>query len=98
MFLPFALRYSMVFYAEGVGSQYRLPACRPALGERRLIQTNFGRLVHAIANELLSWQEDHAVKATELLFRCLPFLEDHVALHLHKLLPTLCKVKPPSRV
>eukprot|EP00884_Botryococcus_braunii_P018554 jgi/Botrbrau1/5382/Bobra.0346s0043.1 len=76
----------------------RLPPSRPALGERRLIQANFGRVVDAIANELLSWQADHSVKAAALLFHCLRYLEDHVTAHLHKLLPVLCKVLESNSV
>jgi hypothetical protein len=67
--------------------------CRPGLGVRRLVQSNFCRVVGAIAAELSSWQAEPRAKAAQLLLVNLVVLEDQVEGHLHLLLPALCKVR-----
>lgn len=84
--------------AEGTDLQWCCPRERPGLPERRLVQANFGSFVAALSGELVSWQSDHCLRAGLMLFRCLPYMEDNVAHHLHKLLPSLCQVlrgRPP---
>jgi hypothetical protein len=69
-----------------------LPSERPGLGERRIVQSNFGRLAPALAGDLLSWQSDNAVKAAQLLLKCMAYLEDCAGHHIHDLIPALCQV------
>ncbi|GLC35967.1 hypothetical protein PLESTB_000524400 [Pleodorina starrii] len=64
---------------------------RPRLGSRRLVQSNFGRIVGALSEEVTSWLLEARRRAAALLRTQLVLAEDWSEQHLHLLLPALCK-------
>jgi hypothetical protein len=66
---------------------------RPSLGSRLVVQANFGRTCPALCGELQGWMQGLKLRSAQLLRSSLVYLEDHVATHLHLLLPALAKVR-----
>lgn len=66
---------------------------RPRLGARLVIQENFPRVAHALANELVAWQEGPRLHAVQLLEHMLFAVEDHAAAELHRILPAMLQVR-----
>lgn len=67
--------------------------CRPRLGVRLLLQSQFARLVPALAAELGCWQGDVQLRAARLLAVCLVAEEDAAVDQLAALVPPLCRVR-----
>ncbi|KAG2455132.1 hypothetical protein HYH02_000951 [Chlamydomonas schloesseri] len=65
--------------------------CRPRLGTRRLAQSNFGRIVGALSEELTSWLHDSRVRSAALLRTQLVLVEEAAEQHLHLVLPAICR-------
>ncbi|EFJ44828.1 hypothetical protein VOLCADRAFT_106220 [Volvox carteri f. nagariensis] len=65
---------------------------RPRLGTRRLVQSNFGRVVGALSEELVSWLVEARRRAAALLRTELVLVEEWSEQHLHLVIPALTKV------
>ncbi len=65
---------------------------RPRLGTRRLVQSNLGRIVGALSEEVTSWLLEARRRAASLLRTQLVLSEEWSEQHLHLLMPALCKV------
>ncbi|PNH12703.1 HEAT repeat-containing protein 2, partial [Tetrabaena socialis] len=64
---------------------------RPRLGARRLVQSNFSRIVHPLSDEVTSWLLESRRRAAALLRTQLVLVEEWSEQHLHLVLPALCK-------
>ncbi|KXZ56414.1 hypothetical protein GPECTOR_1g369 [Gonium pectorale] len=64
---------------------------RPRIGTRRLVQSNFGRIVGALSEEITSWMLEARRRAAALLRTQLVLVEEWSEQHLHLLLPALAK-------
>ncbi|KAG2440366.1 hypothetical protein HXX76_004471 [Chlamydomonas incerta] len=64
---------------------------RPRLGARRLAQSNLGRIVGALAEELTSWLHDSRARSAALLRTQLVLVEEAAEQHLHLVLPAICR-------
>ncbi|KAG2499196.1 hypothetical protein HYH03_002777 [Edaphochlamys debaryana] len=64
---------------------------RPRLGTRRLVQSSFGRIVGALAEEACSWLLEARRRAAALLRTQLLVVEEWAEQHLHLLLPAMCR-------
>ncbi|GFR41385.1 hypothetical protein Agub_g2068, partial [Astrephomene gubernaculifera] len=65
--------------------------CRPRLGTRRLVQTNFSRIIGALSEEVTSWLLEARRRAAALLRTQLLLVEEWSEQHLHLIMPALCK-------
>ncbi|GIL99070.1 hypothetical protein Vretimale_4331 [Volvox reticuliferus] len=80
--------------ANGGRAVFVLPGplrSRPRLGTRRLVQSNFGRIVGALSEEATSWLIEARRRAAALLRTELVLVEEWSEQHLHLLMPALCK-------
>ena len=64
---------------------------RPRVGARRVVAANFGHISHALAMELVTWQEEHRARAAHLLATYLVYIEDWAQQYFHELVPALCR-------
>lgn len=65
---------------------------RPRLGTRRLVQSNFSRIVGALSEEVTSWMLEARRRAAALLRTQLVLVEEWSEQHLHLVMPALVKV------
>jgi hypothetical protein len=64
---------------------------RPRLGARMFVKASARRFLKPLLAELTDWRDATRVHAANLLRSCIVYLEEHITIHLHKLVGTLCR-------
>jgi hypothetical protein len=64
---------------------------RPRVGARMFVRAHARRFIKPLLEELSDWRSETRVHAALLLRTLIVYLEEHVTVHLHKLVGTLCR-------
>eukprot|EP00949_MAST-11_sp_MAST-11-sp1_P001598 g1598.t1 len=79
-------------HAQRLDVEYPLPfKGRPRLGTRLFVRSYARRFIKPLLAELGDWRDRTRVHAARLLLVVLVYLEEHITVHLHELVGTLCR-------